>query len=447
MLKKLTLVLTGRPNVGKSTLFNRICQKRVAIVDEHEGTTRDRIYGQIDGFGYRLTLIDTGGIGQGTKAAHLFHPSIQKQVESAWQEADIILLLVDGQVGLTAADEYLSRQLQRQNKPLYLIVNKIDNSAHTHERLFPFYRLGIQKIFPVSALQGDLVMELLEKLLANPPYRECEATVEKEEMLKVALVGRPNVGKSSLLNYLLQEERSIISEIPGTTRDAIDVQTILNGIPITFIDTAGIRRRRAQRETVDKFAAVRTQLSIERSDICLLLLDAKEGITVQDKKIAQLIEEAGKGCILLFNKWDLVTGCRMEYCLHSFRMESPFLNHCPALFISALTGRNLFKIAQEIFEVSHFQNNRIPTGELNQWLEETVKAHNPPTVQGKRLKIYYMTQVKTNPPTFILFINSPRSLLNSYKKYLIHQLRKRYLFSGNPLFFIFKDKNNHLDPA
>ncbi|MBS0648639.1 MAG: ribosome biogenesis GTPase Der [Verrucomicrobia bacterium] len=434
-MKKFKLALVGRPNVGKSALFNRLCGARISIVDDEEGTTRDRIYGKADFFGRSIDVIDTGGIANPDIP---FQEGIQRQAEIAIEEADTIVMVVDGQVGVTPADEHVAQLLIRSNKPVCLAVNKVDD-YNQRDNIFDFYRLGIEKILPISATHGFQIAELLETAFEGFSFDEQEESID-DGSIKVAIVGRPNVGKSTLLNYLLSEERSVVSPVAGTTRDAIDAHVTIGGTALTLIDTAGIRRKRAEHEAVEKFAAIRTERAIERADICILVLDAKEGMTTHDKRIASMIEAAGKGCILIFNKWDLVEGYRMEHCLKSLRYDTAFLSHCPALFISALTGRNVSKIMKEIVEVRQHQLQRITTGQLNKFIERAIQVYHPPMIQGKRLRIYYMAHVETQPPTFVLFVNYPKLMLETYKRYLITKFRETYKFTGNPLLFVLRDR-------
>jgi GTP-binding protein len=304
--------------------------------------------------------------------------------------------------------------------------------------IYPFQRLGIKNIVPVSAAQNWQIAELLETVFKDFPRGEL--TEETTIGTKVAIVGRPNVGKSSLVNYFLDEERCIVSPIPGTTRDSIDISFTHEDEQYTLIDTAGIRRKRAEHETVDKFAAIRTARAIERADVCLLMVDAQEGITVQEKKIASLIEEAGKGCIVLFNKWDLVKGFRMEHCLKSVDESIPFLRYCPKLMISAVTGRNIDKIFGVIKEVREASTMRITTHQLNKFLEAAIQKNHPPMIMGKRLRIYYMAQVDVQPPRFVLFVNYPNLMVDSYQKYLYNQFRETYEFTGMPILMHLKGK-------
>lgn len=433
MLPKIALV--GRPNVGKSALFNRICQKRISIVDEQEGITRDRLYAKADLFGRPFLLIDTGGIDFSGKIP--FAELVKKQAELAIEEADAIILVVDGQVGVNPYDEEVAKRLVRSKKPVFVAVNKIDHFGQ-EDKVHPFYSLGIKQIFGVSALQGTQIAELLESALKNIPVIE-EPPIP-EDAIRVAIVGRPNVGKSTLLNHLLKEERSIVSPVAGTTRDAIDMLFEQDGQKYLLIDTAGIRRKKAEKEVVDKFAAIRTEEAIDRADVCLLVLDSFEGFTTQEMRIAAEIEEKGKSCILIFNKWDLMKGLRMEHAMRGVKEAAPFLAHCPTLFISATEARNTEKILPLVKEVNAVRYQRIGTGALNKFIELCLQKYHPPLITGKRLRIYYLTQVEINPPRFILFVNKPDLMTEPYKKYLINQLRESFPFSGCPLIFDLRGK-------
>lgn len=434
-MKKLKLALVGRPNVGKSALFNRLCGKRISIVDDEEGTTRDRIYGEADVFGSPIDVIDTGGIALDPNLP--FQEGIQRQVKMAIEEADSIVMVVDGQAGVMPADTYVAKLLLRAGKPVTLAVNKVDDLSHI-DSTYAFYSLGFQKMVPISATHGLHLAELLEASLEGLALEAQE--IPPSTRIKVAIVGRPNVGKSTLINQLLSEERSVVSSVAGTTRDAIDAEVTLNGVEMTLIDTAGVRRKRAEHEVVDKFAAIRTQQAIERSDICILVLEGPEGLTTQDKKIVSMIEEAGKGCVILFNKWDLVKGVRMEHCLESLKFEASFLMHCPVLFISAKEGKRIEKLAPAILEVRKHQTTRVTTGQLNKFIERAVQLYHPPMIQGKRLRIYYMTHIETQPPTFVLFVNYPTLMLETYKRYLITKFREEYKFTGNPILFVLRHR-------
>lgn len=438
MNKLLKLALVGRPNVGKSALFNRICKKKIAIVDEMEGVTRDRLYAEGDFFGRPFEVIDTGGIDARSKI--IFQEEVRRQTEIAIEEADTIVMVVDARVGITLLDEEVAKILLKTGKPVTLAVNKIDDLEHL-DLMHQFYSLGITKIVAVSASQGFQIAELLEKAFYGMQFPE--VSIEKDSSkIHVAIVGRPNVGKSTLLNFLLKEDRSVVSPLAGTTRDSIDVDIEVDGISYTLIDTAGIRRKRAEHEAVDKFAAIRTERAIERADVCIMMLDAQEGITTQEKRIAKHIEEHGKGCILLFNKWDLVKGFRMEHCLQGAQQMASFLTHCPTLFVSANSGKNLQELFKHIKEVHTQFNRRITTGQLNKFMERTVQKYHPPMIQGKRLRIYYLAQVDICPPRFVLFVNDPERMCETYKKYLINQFRETYQFTGVPLIFALKGRKS-----
>lgn len=430
------LAIVGRPNVGKSALFNRICNKRIAIVDEAEGVTRDRLYEEASLFGFPFQVIDTGGIDPRSKA--VFNEHIKRQAEIAIEEADTIVMVVDGKIGVTVLDQEIAKILLQTKKPVILAVNKVDDPSKK-EYIYPFMSLGIKELVPISASQNWNVAELLEAAFATIPRETDEEEVDDGE-IKVAIIGRPNVGKSSLVNYLLDEERCIVSPIPGTTRDSVDISFKFDETTYKLIDTAGIRKKKSEHDVVDKFAAIRTERAIERSHVCLLLIDAVEGMTTQEKRIATQIEEAGKGCILLFNKWDLVKGFRMEHCLKGLEMAVPFSKYCPKLFISALTGRNVEKIFPVIKEVHEDSLKRITTHQLNKFIGGALQRNHPPMIMGKRLRIYYMAQVKVQPPTFVLFVNYPNLMTETYKKYLYNQFREAYGFMGVPIVLYLKGK-------
>ncbi len=440
MTKLLKLALVGRPNVGKSALFNRICRNRIAIVDEAEGITRDRLYADADFFGKPFEVIDTGGINPNSDVP--FQEEIRRQTEIAIVEADAIVMVVDATVGVTVLDEFVARLLLRTGKRVVLAVNKVDDLGKM-DLVYPFYSLGISKIVAVSATQSFQVAELLEEAFEGISFPT--EGPEEEKAIRIAVVGRPNVGKSTLVNYLLDEERCVVSPIAGTTRDSIDVDILVEGQRFTLIDTAGIRRKKAEHEVVDKFAAIRTERALDRCDICVLMLDAERGMTNQDKRIAHQIEELGKGCVILFNKWDTVKGFRMEHCLKSMHIDVPFLAHCPTLFVSAQTGRHLEKLFSIIAEVDVQQNRRITTGQLNKFVEKVVQRYHPPMVYGKRLRIYYMAQVDVQPPRFVMFVNKPELMVDTYTKYMINQFREMYGFIGSPIKFFLKGRKTKED--
>lgn len=438
-MKTIQLALVGRPNVGKSALFNAICKKRIAIVDEAEGITRDRLYAEADFFGQSFEVIDTGGIHSDQKI--VFQEEIRRQAEIAIEEADVLIMVVDFTVGVTLLDEYVAKLLLRTQKKIVLAVNKVDDFANK-QAIYAFHSLGIKNIIAVSATQRFQIAELLEAAFQGVSFPD---TVAKEvKGIGTAIIGRPNVGKSTIVNYLLKEARCVVSPIAGTTRDSIDVEIQLEHQLFTLIDTAGIRKKKSEREVVDKFAALRTERAMDRADVCVLVIDAEKGITTQEKRIANEIAALGKGCVLVFNKWDLVKGYRMEHCQKSFEIDVPFLTHCPMLFTSAETGRNIEKIFAAVAKVHEQQVRRVTTGQLNKFVEGVIQKYHPPMIDGKRLRIYYMAQIGVQPPRFVLFVNKPELMLESYKKYIINQFRQQYGFQGSPIEFILrgrKEKN------
>ncbi|MCH9625219.1 MAG: GTPase Der [Chlamydiales bacterium] len=428
------LAIVGRPNVGKSALFNRICKKRIAIVDEEEGITRDRLYAEAECFGFPFEVIDTGGVDP--RSPDLFGEEIRRQTKIAIQEADTLVMVVDSTVGPTSLDKELAQVLLKTEKPITLAVNKIDE-PNMLDRIHAFYGLGITNIVGISAIQSFQIAELLETSWHGFKPKPLE---EKSSAVNVSIIGRANVGKSTLINALLNEKRCVVSPIAGTTRDTVDIPLTFQNRPYTLIDTAGIRRKKSEHAVVEKFAAIRTQRAIERSDVCVLMLDAKEGLTSQEKRIAKSIEKAGKGCVLVLNKWDLVEGFRMEHCLKALREESHFLGHCPVLFISAKEERNLNKIFDEVDLVHRASQTRIATHQLNKFMEKALQLNHPPMLTGKRLRVYYMTQVSVQPPRFVLFVNKPELMAETYKKYLINSFRRQFPFKGSPLEMLLRGK-------
>ncbi len=435
LMAKIKIALVGRPNVGKSALFNRIIQKHYSIVDEMEGVTRDRLYGEGELFGRPFEAIDTGGIDLSHKL--LFAREVKYQAEIAIEEADSLILVVDGKVGITSLDQDIFHLLKKRNKPLCLAINKID-FQHQEFLAFPFYQLGIQDMISTSAIQGRNIVELLEKALF--PCKQEKEMPQLIPQMKVSIIGRANVGKSTLINALLDENRCVVSPLPGTTRDQIDVQIAHGNQKITFIDTAGIRRKKAEHEVVDKFAHIRTQKALERSDICLLVLDAQEGLTHQEKRLITLIEKEGKSCLIFFNKWDLTQEIRMEHCYKSLTYEASFIQYCPIIFGSAKTKRHLDKIFPTLQNIFQSRFKRIPTGKLNQFIGKAMQKNHPPSIQGKPLHIYFLSQIQVSPPTFLLFVNDPKKLTPSYQKYLMNQLRLTHPFLGTPFSFHLKGK-------
>ncbi|MCB1180451.1 MAG: ribosome biogenesis GTPase Der [Chlamydiia bacterium] len=430
------IAIVGRPNVGKSALFNRIVKKRIAIVDEQEGVTRDRLYATSELFGFPFVVIDTGGIDP--HSTDQFAEAIRRQAELAIEEADRIVMVVDGRMGVTTLDKELAKYLLKKKCHVTLAVNKIDD-LRQEEWMAPFYSLGFEKMIGVSAMHGLKVVELLDSVLKDFSRKE---SIIPDSRLRISVVGRPNVGKSTLLNALLNDERCVVSDIPGTTRDHVEVPLSIKGEDYILIDTAGIRRKKSEKETVDKFAFIRTEEAIDQSDLCLLMINANEGLTHEEKKIANLIEKKGGSCIILINKWDLVKKCRMEHSQKEISSANPFLAHCPILCISAKEGRNLGLIFDTVKQVLQERRKRITTGALNSFLERTMQLYHPPAIRGKRLRIYYLTQIKETPPTFVLFINHSFLIEGGYKRYLINQFRKAFGFRGTPLQFYFRNKQS-----
>jgi len=424
-----TIAIIGRPNVGKSALFNRIAKERKSIVEDIEGVTRDALYSEVDVFGKKIRLVDTGGIDSEERIA--FSKEIREQTLAALDRADAIIFVVDGKVGVTIQDEEIAKLVLKKHKPTFLAVNKADDSSRHLES--QFYSLGIPQMMAVSALHGNGVADLLEMALED--YSEFEEE-NKERIPKVAIVGRPNVGKSTLMNSIVGEHRCVVSNIPGTTRDTIDEE--VNGV--LFIDTAGLKRKQQEKEVLDKFARIRTEEALERSDICILVIDVLDGITSFEKTILQLIEDKGKGFILFVNKWDLVKDCRMEHVVTQLRKIHPVLEHVPILIGSAQTGRNVKEVFSHIFRIFNSLQRRVATGELNTFLERAMQRNHPSSITGKRLRIYYLTQVSVGPPQFVLFVNDQELMMESYRKYLINQFRDAYDFLGCPIRFKLKTR-------
>lgn len=418
------IAIIGRPNVGKSALFNRICNKRIAIVDEEEGVTRDRLYIECDFFTKHFELIDTGGIDPYSKLP--LSEQIIEQAKIGAEEADSVIMVVDGKVGPTLVDEAVAKYIFTLKKPVILAVNKVDEESQ-NVYIHSFYSLGIKKIMGVSALHGFQLEELLEEALKDFPAGEKSV---KSTRPKVSIIGSCNVGKSTLLNCLLNERRSLVSSVAGTTRDQIDALYIDGDKEYTLIDTAGIRRKQKEKDVIEKFASIRTKKAIERADVCLFMVDVQQGLLTQEKKALSLIEENRKGCIILLNKWDLIKGQRMEHALQDLQEKNGFLKHCPTLVISAKMGRNLEKIFPLVDQVFGYLHQKVPTPKLNTFIEKAMQLCHPPMIDGKRLRIYYITQLSVAPPRFALFVNYPHLFSESYKKYLINQFRKTFGFDG-----------------
>ena len=424
-----TIAIVGRPNVGKSTLFNRIAGERISIVEDTPGVTRDRIYATGEWLGKEFSIIDTGGIDLGDEP---FMDQIRHQAEIAIEEADVIIFVGSGQEGVTDADELVARILFKSNKPVILAVNKVDNPEMRNE-IYEFYSLGLGDPYPVSGSHGLGLGDVLDEAIK---HFSTEIEPEEEGVIKFSLIGRPNVGKSSLINGILGEERVIVSEIEGTTRDAVDTHFVgENGQKFTMIDTAGMRKRGKVYESTEKYSVMRAMRAIERSDIVLFVINAEEGIREQDKRIAGYAHEAGRGLIIVVNKWDLVkkdTNSMRDF-EQEIRDEFQYLDYAPIIFVSAVTKQRLNKLPELIERVSESQNLRIPSSVLNDVIMDAVAINPTPTDKGRRLKIFYSTQVAVKPPAFVIFVNEEELMHFSYARFLENQIRNAFTFEGTPI--------------
>ena len=436
---KPTVAIIGRPNVGKSTFFNYIAGKRISIVEDTPGVTRDRVYAEANWRGRNFMLVDTGGIEP--ESSDVILSQMRRQAEIAIEVADVIVFITDMKQGVTAADSDIALMLKKSKKPIILVCNKADNFGKMPNEIYEFYNLGLGEPHRVSAANaigiGDVLDAIYEKL---PPMEDDE--LENEE-IKVAVIGKPNVGKSSLINKILGENRVIVSNIAGTTRDAIDSEFENEFGKYVFIDTAGIRRKSKVSENLEKYSVMRSLLAVERADVCLLMIDANEGVTEQDTKIAGEAHEAGKGIIILVNKWDEYkkeNGTLEQYQKDVYNKLS-YLSYAPILFISAKTGQRVNKLFELINSVASQNSLRVSTSTLNQVLNEAIAIVQPPTDKGKRLRIFYMTQASTKPPTFVVFVNDKDLFHFSYERYLVNQIRKEFGLVGTPIRMIVREKN------
>lgn len=436
-MAKPIVAVVGRPNVGKSTLFNRIAGKRISIVEDKPGVTRDRIYTEVDWAGHYFTLIDTGGIEPDSN--EIIPAQMRRQAEMAIETADVIIFMVDGREGLTASDRDVSDILRKSKKPIVLAVNKVDTKERS-EHYYEFFELGIGDPIEISSSSGLGIGDLLDEVVKN--FIDIVTDPYDEDEIKVAVIGKPNVGKSSIINRILGEERVIVSDIAGTTRDAIDTPFTDGEDRYVFIDTAGLRRKSKIKENIERYSALRSVAAIERADVCILVIDATEGVTEQDKKIAGFSHENGKGLIIIVNKWDLVEKDThtMNRFIKDIRNELAFLDYAPILFVSAITGQRMNKVLDKIKFVSNQRAMRVPTGSLNEVIGEAVLLNQPPSDKGKRLKIYYCTQASVKPPTFVLFINNKELMHFSYQRYLENKIRENFGFEGTPIHFIYREK-------
>ncbi|HZK87814.1 MAG TPA: ribosome biogenesis GTPase Der [Anaerovoracaceae bacterium] len=435
-MSKPIVAVVGRPNVGKSTFFNKIVGRRVAIVEDTPGVTRDRIYAEAEWRGIQFALIDTGGIDTNTKDVIL--SQMREQAEIAMEMADVILFIVDGKDGLTASDREVANMLMRTGKKVILLVNKIDNPG-LPEDFYDFYELGLGEPIPVSAVNMLNLGDVLDMIVDNFPELPVE---EEDESVKIAVVGKPNVGKSSLINALLGENRVIVSEIAGTTRDSIDTPFVKGDDKYVLIDTAGIRRKSKVSEHIERYSVIRAIAAIERCDVCLLMIDATEGVTEQDKKIAGIAHEAGKGMIVVVNKWDLVekeTNTMKEF-QKDMANELQFMSYAPSVFISAVTKQRLTNVIDMAKVVAEKRAMRIPTGQLNSLIIDAVMMNPTPSDKGKHLKIYYATQVGVKPPLFSFQVNKRDLMHFSYARYLENKIRAAFGFEGTSIKFVFREK-------
>ena len=440
-MAKPLVAIVGRPNVGKSMLFNKLTGKRVSIVEDTPGVTRDRIYGDCEWCGRTFSLVDTGGIEPNTENDML--KFMRRQAEIGIELADCIIMVVDVHSGITAADQDVATMLRRSRKPVALAVNKCDSIGYVNPDVFEFYGLGINDLFEVSAIHGHGTGDLLDWCLEQFPEEEEEE--EESEVINVAIVGKPNVGKSSLLNRILGEERVIVSNVAGTTRDAIDSYFENETGKYCFIDTAGMRRKSKVDDIIEKYSNMRTVAAIERADVCLSLIDANDGVTEQDTKIAGLVHEAGKAAIIVVNKWDAVenkeTNTMRDKEL-AVKDGLSYMPYAPVVFLSALTGQRVDKIFQVIQDVNEQNRSRITTGALNSVLADATARVQPPTDKGRRLKIYYMTQASTKPPHFVIFCNDARLFHFSYQRYLENQIREVFGLKGTPVRITIRQKGD-----
>lgn len=436
-MSKPILAVVGRPNVGKSTFFNRIIGERKAIVEDVPGVTRDRIYAETEWNGREFAIIDTGGIEASTDDPIL--SQMRDQAVVAMDMADLILFMVDGKEGLTTADIEVGAILRRTGKKVILVVNKIDNPSKMPDTIYDFYELGLGEPIPISSANMLNIGDLLDEIVSGFPDKDYEAD---EENIKLAIIGKPNVGKSSLVNALTKENRVIVSPIAGTTRDSIDTPFSFEGNDFTLIDTAGLRKRSKVYDSIEKFSVIRAIAAIERCDICILMIDAMEGITEQDKKIAGIAHEAGKGMMIVINKWDLVekeTNTMRDY-ERKVRSELLFASYAPILFTSVLQGRRIYDILRKAATIQEIRMRRITTGKLNNLIEDAVMMRQPPSDKGKRLKIYYAAQIGVAPPLFSFNINSRELMHFSYARYLENRLREAYDFEGTSVKFVYNEK-------
>lgn len=432
------VAIVGRPNVGKSTLFNKLVGKRLSIVDNTPGVTRDRIYGNCEWLGHNMLLVDTGGIEPFTDDVIL--SQMRRQAELAITSADVIIFVTDIRSGVVAADSEVASMLQKSGKPIILCVNKVDNIGALPPEFYEFYNLGLGDPIAVSSVHGHGTGDLLDEVIKNIPEGSFDDT--DEDIVKVAVIGKPNVGKSSLINKISGEERAIVSDIAGTTRDATDTVIHNSHGDFVFIDTAGLRRKSKVEDQIEKYSVIRARMAVERADVCVIMIDANEGFTEQDSKVAGIAHDLGKACIIAVNKWDAVekTGTTMDVQRKKLMNDFSFMSYAPIIFISAKTGQRLDRLFELIKFVDTQNAMRISTGKLNDVLSAATTRVQPPTDKGRRLKIYYMTQVSTRPPTFVCFVNSKDLFHYSYQRYIDNQIREVFGLEGTPTRYVVRER-------
>lgn len=432
------VAIVGRSNVGKSTLFNKLVGKRLSIVDNTPGVTRDRIYGNCEWLGHNMLLVDTGGIEPFSDDVIL--SQMRRQAELAITSADVIIFVTDIRSGVVAADSEVASMLQKSGKPIILCVNKVDNIGALPPEFYEFYNLGLGDPIAVSSVHGHGTGDLLDEVIKNIPEGSFDDT--DEDIVKVAVIGKPNVGKSSLINKISGEERAIVSDIAGTTRDATDTVIHNSHGDFVFIDTAGLRRKSKVEDQIEKYSVIRARMAVERADVCVLMIDANEGFTEQDSKVAGIAHDLGKACIIAVNKWDAVekTGTTMDVQRKKLMNDFSFMSYAPIIFISAKTGQRLDRLFELIKFVDTQNAMRISTGKLNDVLSAATTRVQPPTDKGRRLKIYYMTQASTRPPTFVCFVNSKDLFHYSYQRYIDNQIREVFGLEGTPTRYVVRER-------
>lgn len=434
------VAIVGRPNVGKSTLFNRLAGERLSIVDDKPGVTRDRIYADVEWLNHKFTIVDTGGIEPESKDIIL--KQMRQQAEMAMETADVIVFIVDVKQGLVDADMNVANMLRKTRKPVVLVVNKVDDMKTENLEVYEFYNLGLGTPYPISAGQALGLGDMLDEIVKFFPDEDVEE--DDDDAIKVAIIGKPNAGKSSLINKILGEERLIVSDIAGTTRDAVDSPLIVDGQKYVFIDTAGMRRKSKVEDGIERYSIIRAVAAVERCDVAVLLIDAAEGITDQDTKIAGIAHERGKAAIIAVNKWDKIEkdDKTMNKFVKDIESELKYMPYAPMLFISALTGQRVNRLFEMVKMVSENHALRISTGLLNDVVIEAVAMNQPPADKGKQLKIYYVTQVSVKPPTFVIFVNDRELMHFSYLRYLENQIREAFGFKGTPIHFIVRERKD-----